>query len=504
MGDHLDVSARTVVDAGGLAVAPGLIDFHSHSDFTLLNYPDAVNSISQGVTTEVLGNCGFSPAPLSLDGDHAAAFVSSCTGIGPDLRWRWSTFAEYLHELELVKPPVNCLPLVGHNAIRSAVFGFEDRAPTTVELELMRALVTEAMEAGAWGMSSGLIYAPGTYAAVEELVSLGEIVAAFGGLYASHVRNEGAGLVEAVEEALEVGRRSGVTVEVSHLKATGIENRGLVNEAIAAIEQARAEGVSAYCDVYPYTAGSTFLAMLTPSWVQEGGFDELVRRLGSREIRDRVRWEMTNGLPGWNSIFIAAGSWDGVVISSVNNRSLSHYEGRSVTELAAAADQDPFEFTFDLLVEDNAATAMVVFLMDEDDVRTVLEYPWSVIGSDQLLVTGRERKTHPRAYGTYAKVLGPLVREERLFPLETAVHKMTGLPADILGLLDRGRLAVGLIADIVLFDPATVTDLADYASPNDLAQGVELVLVGGATAFESGTATTPGLGSVLRHQASKS
>jgi N-acyl-D-amino-acid deacylase len=213
---------------------------------------------------------------------------------------------------------------------------------------------------------------------------------------------------------------------------------------------------------------------------------------------------MTNGLPGWNSIFTAAGSWDGVVISSVTSRALSHYEGRSVTELAAAADQDPFEFTFDLLVEDNAGTAMIVFLMDEDDVRTVLEYPWSVIGSDQLLVTGRERKTHPRAYGTYAKVLGPLVREERLFPLETAVHKMTGLPADILGLLDRGRLAVGLIADIVLFDPATVTDLADYASPNDLAQGVELVLVGGATAFESGTATTPGLGSVLRHQASKS
>ena len=498
VGERLSVTASRVVDAVGLAVAPGLIDFHSHSDFTLPSYPDAVNSISQGVTTEVVGNCGFSPAPLSPDAEHASTFVSSCMGIGPDLDWRWATFADYLAALEAARPSVNCVPLVGHNAVRSSVFGFADRPPTAEELAMMKALVADAMESGAWGLSSGLIYAPGTFCDNEELVALGEVVAEHGGLYASHLRNEGAELLPAVDEALEVGRRSGVTVQVSHLKATGISNRGLVGDAIAAIEQARASGVSAYCDVYPYTAGSTFLAMLMPSWVQEGGFEEMVRRLGSREVRDRVTWEMVHGIPGWNSIFAAVGGWDGVVISSVTNPELNGYEGRSVADLSESSGADPFELTFDLLVDDRAGTAMVVFLMDEDDVRTVLRYDWSVIGSDQLMVTARDRRTHPRAYGTYARVLGPLVRDEGLFTLETAVHKMTGLPAEILGLADRGRLAPGQVADVVVFDPASITDRADYANPTDLAHGIELVLMAGETACESGAATRPGLGRVLR------
>jgi N-acyl-D-aspartate/D-glutamate deacylase len=495
------VSGARTVDASGLAVAPGFFDFHSHADFTIPNYPDAINSISQGVTTEVMGNCGFSPAPLSIDPPYAEAYKTSCRAIGPDLDWRWSSFAEYLDVLGAVNPPVNCAPLVGHNALRSAVMGFEDRPPTFDDLAAMQGLVDAAMEAGAWGMSSGLIYAPGTYSHVDELVALASTVAARGGIYSSHIRNEGSLLVESVEEALEVGRRAGVPVEVSHLKATGVDNYGLVQEAFAALDRARADGVDAYCDVYPYTAGSTFLAMLTPGWAQEGGFGELVKRLRSSEIRSRLRREMVDGLPGWNSMLGAVGNWDGIVISGVARGSLKHYEGQSIAALSAREGKDPFEFAFDLLVADDAGTLMVVFLMDEQDVNAVLQYPWSVIGSDQLLVTGRERKTHPRAYGSYVKVLGPLVRDRGLFPLETAVHKMTGLPAEILGMTERGRLVPGAIADIVLFDPVRVGDTADYANPARLATGIELVLMGGEVAYRPDGVDRPGLGKVLRRGA---
>jgi N-acyl-D-aspartate/D-glutamate deacylase len=486
------------VDASGLAVAPGFFDFHSHADFTIPGYPNPVNSISQGVTTELMGNCGFSPAPLSEDAAKAAAYATSCAGIGPYLEWDWSTFGEYLAKLDSVRPAVNCAPLVGHNAIRSAVMGYVDRPATQAELAAMEGLVVDAMEAGAWGLSSGLVYAPGTYAAIDELAALARPVASAGGIYTSHVRNEGEGLIGAVEEALEVGRRTGATVQVSHLKVSGADNYGLVRDALGAIDSARHEGMQAFCDVYPYTAGSTFLAMLTPGWAQEGGFDELVSRLRSPAIRDRVKHEMLNGLPGWNSFYRAAGGWERIFVSGVGDRSLARYEGLSIADLSSAMLKDPFEFTFDLLVDDRAATLMVAFLMDEADVHEVLRFPWSVIGSDQLLVTGRDRKTHPRAYGSYTKVLGPLVRDSALFSLETAVHKMSGLPASILGMSERGRIASGTVADIVLFDPDKVADAADYAAPTELSRGIELVLMAGETAYEAGAAAKPGLGRVLR------
>ena len=493
-------SPGAVIDASGLAVAPGFFDFHSHADFTIPGHAGAVNSISQGVTTEVVGNCGFSPAPVAAGGPNRVAYTSSCAGLGPDLDWGWSTFAGFLTELDRVRPPVNCAPLVGHHAVRCAVMGFDDRPPSAGETAEMQGLVTEAMDAGAWGLSSGLVYTPGTYADVDELGDLASVAARRAGIYSSHVRNEGAGVVAAVEEAIEIGRRSGATVQVSHLKATGAENVGLVHEAFAALDAARAEGIACYCDVYPYTAGSTFLAALTPGWAQEGGFGELVRRLDSAEVRERIRHEMVNGIPGWNSLYRAVGDFDGILISSVSNRSLAGHEGRSVADLAAAAGSDPFDFVFDLLVEDGGGTFMVAFLMDEVDVHDVLRYPWSVIGSDQLLVTSNDRKIHPRAYGSYVRVLGPLVRDAGLFPLEVAVHKMSGLPASILGMSDRGRIAPGTVADLVLFDPAAVSDAADYARPATLATGVELVLIGGKTAFEDGRAATPGLGNVLRRQ----
>lgn len=489
-----------VIDATGLHVSPGFIDFHSHADFTLPAYPLPVNSISQGVTTEVLGNCGLSPAPLSRIPEHAAAYRAACSGLGPDLDWKWSSFAEFLSELDRVRPPVNCVPLVGHNAIRSAVLGFADRSPGETELAAMRDLVATAMEAGAWGLSSGLIYPPGAYSELDELVSLASEAARFGGFYASHIRNEGAGLVAAVEEALDVGRRSGIPVVISHLKAMGVDNYGLVTEALARLDRARDEGVDAFCDVYPYTAASTYLAMLVPPWAHEGGFAELVRRLGSSDVRARIRREMRQGLPGWNSMLRAVTDWSGIVVSSVADPSLRRFEGRSIADVAAAEDKDPFDITFDLLVADDAATVMVAFVMDEDDVHDVVRYGWSVVGSDQLLVTGRERKTHPRAYGSHARTLGPLVRDEGLFSLATAVHKMTGLPARILNMSDRGLLAPGMAADIVLFDPETVTDTADYASPTRPALGVELVLIGGEIAYEGGEVTAPGLGEVLRRR----
>lgn len=497
IGEGLDDDGE-VLDATGLMVAPGFIDMHSHADFTLPAFPEAMNSLSQGVTTEVMGNCGFSPAPLSHDADRNDAFQASCAAIGPDLDWQWSSFASYLDRLDAAGPPVNCVTLVGHGAIRCAVMGFEDRPPSLAELEVMQALVGDAVRAGAWGLSSGLVYAPGTYADPAELVELAAVVARHDGLYSSHIRNEGDGLLPAIAEALDVGRTTGVRVEISHLKASGPANHGRVGEALALIDDARDTGVLATADAYPYTAGSTVLAALIPPWAQEGGFEVLIERLRSTGVRERLRAEMLTGLPGWQSNLVACDGWEGVLISSVLDRRLAGYEGLSVSELAARARVDPFEFTFDLLIEDRAGTAMVVFQMAERDMHDALRHPRTVAGSDQLLVTGADRKVHPRAYGCHSRILGPLVRDAGLFPIETAVHKMTGLPASVLGLGDRGLVGQGMVADLVLFDPDIVSDRATYAQPNLPAVGIERVLIAGEVAYRPGSDRRRRLGRVLR------
>jgi N-acyl-D-amino-acid deacylase len=487
-----------VVEADGLALAPGFIDLHSHADMTLPAFPGAKNSISQGVTTEVVGNCGFSPAPVSLDPALAEQLHAYVAGIGPDLDWSWLDFGSYLQRLDDARPAVNVVPLVGHGTLRIAAMGMEDRAPTPIELASMAAQLEAALNGGAWGMSSGLVYPPGAYAVTDELVAIGGALRARDAIYASHIRNEGERLVQAVDEAISIGERLGVRTQVSHLKASGRANHGRIGEAIARIDTARSSGQRVTCDVYPYTAGSTFLSQVLPPWAHAGGVEALVQRLASADHLQRIRGEIESGLPGWGNHARAAGGWHNILIASVATPSLRWAEGRRVAELAASAGMDPLDFVADLLIRDRCGTVMVLFIMDERDVAEALAYGAAVVGSDQLGVTSDSARVHPRAYGTFARVLGWGVREARLFSLEEAISKMTGASASLLGIRDRGRVAAGLAADLVLFDPLAIGDEATYDEPTRPARGVEYVLVNGGLAVDAGTVVERRLGRVLR------
>lgn len=494
--------SKRILEADGLVVAPGFIDMHSHADFTLPSYPGAFNSVAQGVTTEVIGNCGYSPAPLASDARRAADQRAACHGLGPDLQWDWRSYDEYLARLDAARPAVNCVPLVGHGMLRLAIVGAEERSATADELVAMRASAAEALAAGAWGLSTGLVYPPGSYANTDEVVSVGEALRPIGGLYATHIRNENDGLAEALKEALAIGRRLGVRVQVSHLKAAGRSNHGRAGEALALLGTARATGQRVTQDAYPYTAGNTLLSQLLPPWVHDGGTDTLVARLGSADVRARIAADIADGLPAWPNYSVSTGGPDFIRIAAVADRSLAHLEGLTLTQGAALAGVDPVTFVCDTVAADRAATTMIVFLMDEADVDQILDDPSSSIGSDQLGVTSESARVHPRAYGTFVRVLGRYVRERGRLDLQSAIHRMTGLPAEILGLEDRGQVRKGAVADLVLFDPATVVDRSTYEAPTLPPSGIEAVMLGGRVAVDGGRAVAVDLGRVLRRNVS--
>ena len=492
---------QRVIEAGGLVLAPGFIDLHSHADFTFPSFPGAINSLSQGVTSEVIGNCGYSPAPLSTNAEFARTWPEVSRGIGPNLDWAWGTFAEYLARLDTERPAVNCLPLVGYGALRVAAMGMSDRAATPAQVETMRAGLHEALGAGAWGLSTGLVYPPGAYTGTDEIVAVAGELKAINGLYASHIRDESDHLLAAIDEAIEIGRRLGVRVEVSHLKAAGRRHHGTLGRATEAIAAARRSGIDVHADAYPYEAGSTFLSQILPPWVHEGGLGEMLDRLRSVDVRLRIRRDIERGLPGWPNLLEQAGGWDRVMIASVGRPDLASAEGSLVSRLAADAGVDPLDWTFDFLVADRGAPVMIITMMDWADVETALAFEWTGIGSDQLAVTSDSARVHPRCYGTFARVLGRYVRERNVLTLEAAIHKMTGMPAEILGLSGRGRITPGAVADLVLFDPATIQDESTYEAPTRLATGVETVMLGGRVAMDRGRVVARDLGRVVRRGA---
>jgi len=488
--------AREVIDGDGLVLAPGFIDMHSHADHTMPSYPGALNSVAQGVTTEVVGNCGFSPAPLADDPAWAEATRSAGRGIGPDLDWAWRAFGDYLDRVDAAMPSVNAVPLVGFGTVRHAAMGAEDRPATDLERARMRALVQQALADGAWGMSTGLVYAPGSFAEPDEVGDVAGALVGTDGIYTSHIRNEHAGLLDALAEAVGIARRHGVRVHVSHLKSAGRANHGRVPMALALLDEARDAGLRVSQDVYPYVAASTMLSQLVPPWVHDGGVAELVGRLRSEAVRARIRSDIERGLPGWANYVMAAGGWDGIRIAAVVEPRLRPLEGLTVAEAAHAADTDPLKLVLDTLVEDHASTTMIMTLMDEQDVLAIIDHPASAIGSDQLGVTARDARVHPRAYGSFVRVLA--LARERGTDLARAVHQMTGMPARILGMPDRGVVRADAVADLVLFDPATVVDRATYEQPTLLPAGVEAVLVAGTVAMRRGEPVRVDLGRVLR------
>jgi N-acyl-D-amino-acid deacylase len=485
--------ASRVIDASGKFVAPGFIDMHNHSDLSVMAYPEATSTLLQGVTTIVVGNCGFSAAPVARETKHLLERYWSTLGPLP-VEITWSTFGEYLRRLEEVRPAVNVATLVGHGVLRIAVMGFDARAPTEVELGRMKELVREAMESGAFGMSSGLIYPPGSFSSTEELVELARVVAEYGGIYSSHIRGESYTLVEAVREAIEIGSRSGAPVEISHHKAAGRDNWGRVRETLRMMEEARSRGVEVTCDAYPYTAGMTMLAACIPRWAHEGGVEALLSRLKDPDTRRKIRDYIETEVTTWEN-FVKLAGWEGIVVSY--SETCKECEGRSLAEISRSWGVDPYDSLFDLLTRDGARTTMVVHLMREEDVVEVLKHPLTMVGSDSW-VTPPVGKPHPRFFGTFPRIIKRYVKDLGVLRLEEAIAKMTSMPARKLRLGDRGLVAPGFKADVVVFDFNKVEDRATYENPTQPPVGIEYVLVNGVVAVEEGVPTKARSGEVLR------
>ncbi|MCL4424581.1 MAG: D-aminoacylase [Firmicutes bacterium] len=484
--------AARVIDASELVVSPGFIDIHSHSDTELLVNPRAESKIRQGVTTEVTGNCGFSLAPLGPEGLERVR--AELEGYGLELTWE--TMGGYLAALEQRGIALNVAALLGHGTVRRSVMGYERRRPTTVERQRMQEMVAQAMAEGAFGISTGLIYPPGSFSETEELVELSRVVAEKGGFYASHLRDEGDRLLEAVTEALEIGRRAGIPVELSHHKAVGQANWGKVKDSLRMIDEARAGGLDVTADQYPYVATATGLGSIVPDWAHEGGGKRLLERLQHEDTRRRLAAEV-------EAVQVRKGGWDKILVPSVKTEKNRRFIGLDLAEIARRRGQVPVEAAFDLLMEEELEVGMIRFGMSEEDVKEVLSHPAVAVGSDgsALAPYGRlgEGKPHPRNYGTFPRVLGKYVREEGVISLEEAVRKMTSLPARRLGLWERGLLRPGFWADITLFEPGAVADRATFADPHQYPAGIPYVLVNGEVVIEKGEHTGALPGRALRH-----
>ncbi|MDP8921554.1 MAG: amidohydrolase family protein [Chloroflexota bacterium] len=412
-------------------------------------------------------------------------------GLFADMPWDWSRAGEYFASLERAGPVSNIAPLVGHGALRVAAMGFANRAPTADELATMRRLLAESLADGAVGLSSGLIYAPGFYSRTDELVALAEVLRGSGRPYCSHVRGETKTLFEAHAEAVEIGERAGVPVQLSHLKAAGRENHGRADELLRLIERGRERGVEVTGDQYPYDAGSTRMAALLPPWSQEGGRELLLERLTVPAERERIKRDFAEGIPGWEDL-AGAGGWENVRVSSVDRNPA--YLGKSIRQIADEQGKDPVDALCDVLLEERGRPTIVVRMMDERDVRTIMRHPLVMVGSDAIVTRG---KPHPRTWGTYPRVLGRYAREAGLLSLSEAVRKMTSFPAQKFGLWDRGLVRPGLAADLVVFDAATVLDRATPEDPEQPPLGMPHVLVNGAFAVRDGRYTGARAGRVL-------
>ena len=497
---ELDAPARRVLDVEGCAVSPGFIDVHSHTDELVMANPTCESKVTQGVTTEVSGNCGDSAAPRGgrQNLEESASWLADY-GIELD----WSTMSEFLHKLDRLPKSINFVTLVGHGIVRSAAMGYEDRKPTDRELGEMRRLVDQSMEAGAFGLSTGLIYPPSCYAQTEELIELCKVVARYKGIYATHMRNEGQGLLQAVDEAVRIGRQAGVGVQISHHKACGRKSWGKVKDSLAKIDEARSQGMDIWADQYPYVATATGLGTVLPKWAHDGGTSALLARLSDSEDRRKLREQlMTDSNCGWIGDF---GGWDSIVVTSVRQEKNRQCEGMSITQIARAAEKHPVDVVMDLVLEERGSVGMMHFVINEEDVATVMRHPAVIIGSDATArsTTGQlsKGKTHPRSYGTFARVFGKYVREDGILTLEEAVAKMTGRTAKRLSLVDRGVLAEGYFADITVFDPDSIADKATFAEPHRTASGIRYVLVNGGIVIDEGHLVEPGScgpGRVLR------
>ena len=493
VGDLSTAEATTVVDAAGLAVAPGFINMLSWATESLLVDGRSQGDIRQGVTLEIFGE-GSSMGPLN---DEMKARIVKEMG---DVKYEitWTTLAEYLKELERRGISTNVASYIGATTLREHVIGLEDRQPTAEELDRMRALVRQEMEAGALGIGSSLIYAPAFYATTEELIELCKEAAKYRGKYISHMRSEGNRLLEAVDELIRIAREASVPAEIYHLKAAGKANWSKMDEVIARVEAARKEGVRITADMYTYTAGATGLDAAMPPWVLDGGYDEAFKRLRDPATRKKIADAIRKGGSDWENLYLAAGSPDRVILVEFKNEKLKPLTGKTLTEVAKLRGEDPVETIMNLVLEDQSRVGTVYFMMSEENLARQIRLPWVSFGSDAASMSPEPPFTlssaHPRAYGNFARLLGKYVRDEKVIPIEQAIHRLTGLPATNLELADRGFLREGMFADVVVFDPATITDHATFENPHQFATGMKHVFVNGGHVLKEGehTGAKPG------------
>jgi len=491
-------TARRVIDAGGLMVAPGFIDMLGQSETALLIDNRALSKLSQGITTEITGEGG------SIAPQNPLTVAALEPSIAPyHLKVDWTDLKGYFDRLEKQGTPLNLGTYVGAAQVREAVLGDVDRAPTPLELRTMKGLVEQAMQQGAMGISTALIYPPGHYAKTEELIELAKVASQYGGIYATHMRSEGRSETAAIEEALRIGREANLPVEIFHLKVVGKGRWGGMPKVAATIQAARDSGQDVSADMYPYVAGATALASSLPPWVADGGLPKLLERLRDPAIRARIKKEMAEDHAEWENLYLGAGGAPGVMVASVINKDLKAFTGKTVAQIAAEQKKDPLDALLDFVLADNGQTGALYFIANEDDLQYGLKQPWTSIGLDagELPLDGPlfEPHTHPRAFGSMPRFLGHYVRELHLLPLEQAIRKITSLPAQREQLTGRGLIKEGFFADITIFDPATISDKATYAEPAQLSQGVKYVLVNGKMAFEDGKMTGVMAGKALRH-----
>lgn len=491
IGDFDESTAGLVIDAQGLAVAPGFFNLLSHAHLSLIKDGRAMSDVLQGVTFEVLSEISLSPL-----GDESAALWSSMFDRdGVDLSWR--TLGEYLQVVEESGVAPNFATFVSAATVRVNVLGMDDVDPTSDQLELMKAQVEQAMKDGALGLTDALIYAPGAYAETEELIELAKVAGEYGGIYTAHMRSEGNGLIEAIDETLRIGQEANLPVKIHHLKAAGQPNWGKMDIAIDRINTLRDEGVQITADMYTYIAGATGLDASMPTWVQAGGYEQWKERLQDPEIRARVKAEMATNATDWENIGYLSGP-DGMLLLEFRNDDLKKYSGRTLTDVARERGQDYRDTIIDLVIEDGSRVGTVYFLMSEENLEKQIRQPWVMFGSDADAPAAEgealESGAHPRTYGNVARLLGKYVRDEQVITLQEAVRRLTLLPAETLNIPSRGRLAPGYFADVTIFDPALVADKATFDEPHQYSTGVVHVLVNGVPVVSNGehTGAMPG------------
>lgn len=487
---QIEREASREIDATGMIICPGFIDMHSHTDFILPIFNKVESFVRQGITTNVIGMCGNSFAPIHPDRvEEFRKFYARTIPLYEDYVFTWNTFIEYLEKIEKDQCPINTVPVVGFENVRIAGGpGYENRPPTPDELKKMKEYIVEAMEAGAFGMSTGLIYAPQVFAKTEEIVELAKIIAQYGGLYFSHIRDEGEFIIDAINELIKIVEKSGCRGgHIAHHKISGKKNWGKSRDTLKLIEETNNRGISITYDQYPYNRGFTSLTAILPPWIHEGGPDVLLERIKQISTQKRIKDDTEKGIKGWEN-FVGNNGLASIYISSVVSEKWKDIEGKSLTEISQIKGlKDEWEAMFSIIIDDEGGSTVTVESMSEEDIQRIMTGRYHMVGTDGLGIPNRPSlgKYHPRFYGTYPRILGRYVREQKLLTMEDAIRRMTSFPAIRLGLTDRGLIKENFWADIVIFNPYTVIDKATFENPHQFPEGISYVIVNGVIVVDN-------------------